>query len=522
MGLLFVSQPVWAGDDTKPTALWGKAVQTERPCGGSDIQLAPDEGIYIIGNAGTRTEEEYVKLGNENLVPGTLYRGTNDNSDVQMVFFTKLNAEGQPQWSVYSKDGEAMSNSLYLQPTADGVVVFFGIRHAYNGADHSPVLVDATGKETSLEWTLETANATRYYIAVVMKVSNEGSIQWVRKITDDGIVPNAFTQDEAGNLYIGGRNASEMFLRKLDKDGNSQGQLLVEGKVSYMYLNTMLHYQGKLYVMGYILPAEDNHQVSIGGKSLTLPNEFATPFLVCLGTDLKADWVQVYEAKKKGFTMQTPGLYINNSHVWLVGTALMSLTTKSGKALDNGDLTRAGVVMKFDASNGDLLDGFMRMTDQTGYFAAFEDENGNIYAACHQGTQTKFAPSAGPLWIDKFNPTDLSAPVSSWENMIQNAAGTQGIAYTSTGRLYTMTRSKIVPNALMESSITIDQTSTHFSCNVCAFQLPVNPVITTAIRTIESESTQAVDTSYYTLSGLRVSHPTKGIYIHNGKKVVVK
>lgn len=42
----------------------------------------------------------------------------------------------------------------------------------------------------------------------------------------------------------------------------------------------------------------------------------------------------------------------------------------------------------------------------------------------------------------------------------------------------------------------------------------------TAIKNIETEKTE--DNAYYTLQGVKVVNPTKGIYIHNGKKVVIK
>jgi len=77
-----------------PTALWGKSVQTAKITGGSDIQMAADDGLYVIGNASTRTEEEFVTLGSDNIAPGSLYRGTNENSSVQMIFLTKLSADG--------------------------------------------------------------------------------------------------------------------------------------------------------------------------------------------------------------------------------------------------------------------------------------------------------------------------------------------------------------------------------------------------------------------------------------------
>lgn len=42
----------------------------------------------------------------------------------------------------------------------------------------------------------------------------------------------------------------------------------------------------------------------------------------------------------------------------------------------------------------------------------------------------------------------------------------------------------------------------------------------TAIKNVEAA--QADDNAYYTLQGVKVEHPTKGIYIKNGKKVVIK
>ena len=43
---------------------------------------------------------------------------------------------------------------------------------------------------------------------------------------------------------------------------------------------------------------------------------------------------------------------------------------------------------------------------------------------------------------------------------------------------------------------------------------------TTGISAVKSAAT--ADSAYYTLQGMKVGHPTKGIYIHGGKKVVVK
>ena len=42
----------------------------------------------------------------------------------------------------------------------------------------------------------------------------------------------------------------------------------------------------------------------------------------------------------------------------------------------------------------------------------------------------------------------------------------------------------------------------------------------TGIKELETENLN--NDKYYNLQGIEVAHPVKGIYIHNGKKVIVK
>lgn len=45
---------------------------------------------------------------------------------------------------------------------------------------------------------------------------------------------------------------------------------------------------------------------------------------------------------------------------------------------------------------------------------------------------------------------------------------------------------------------------------------------TTGISVVDQDSVKYNDGAFYTLEGVKVEHPTKGVYIHNGKKYVVK
>ena len=42
---------------------------------------------------------------------------------------------------------------------------------------------------------------------------------------------------------------------------------------------------------------------------------------------------------------------------------------------------------------------------------------------------------------------------------------------------------------------------------------------TTAVSEVKMDTADA-DASFYTLQGVKVSHPVKGVYIHNGKKFI--
>nr|MCR4853147.1 hypothetical protein [Prevotella sp.] len=53
--------------------------------------------------------------------------------------------------------------------------------------------------------------------------------------------------------------------------------------------------------------------------------------------------------------------------------------------------------------------------------------------------------------------------------------------------------------------------------------LPADPVIPSGEETaIQNVNVEQADAAYYTLEGVRVAAPQKGVYIHNGKKVVLK
>ena len=531
----------------EPTALWGKAVQGAGVSMGSDIVMTSDGNIVIAGDAGTKTVDDVILFGTDAIAaPATAYKGNGDNSNGNLVI-TKVSQDGTPQWTVFSKYGEATSGKTFLQPVSDGIIAFVAIRHAQKYGASSVTLVDAALQETSLNWTLPGGDedTKRYYIGLIIKISQNGTIQWLRTIkpTDtantEAFTPSGIVADQSGNLWIGGTlkkeislpkaggdevkvapqtGSDDLFLVQLSADGYYLQHALMEGAQKASILD-MSYADGKLYISGMITGTAGS-PVTLKGKSFTMGNAFATLYVAALNSEFTADFFQPFTAQDKNFTANIANLYVGTSHVWVTGKVQGNIKTASDKLLSSENWTRVGMLLKVDKTTGSLLDGYVLGygeqgvgTNQGGFFAAFEDTNGALYAAEHRLNDR--------MSIHQFSQDNISAPVTSWDKMISYTGNVHDLVYTADGKLFTLTRSKkdeTSPNLLYGGTVSVVQSSTAFCCNLCAFQLPVTPV--TGIQTLKQE--RPADGTYYNLSGQRVEHPRKGLYIHNGKKMVIK
>lgn len=532
-----------------PTALWGKAVQgtlgTKVTSQGYDMKLAPDGGVYICGGAGTKTTDDIIRFGNEQIAaPATPFFGNGDVGN-QSLFISKVAADGKVLWTVHSKNGAVLSGNSFLQPLDDGLLAVTGIEHVSKMATKSVVIVGGDGQETDLQWVLDSDDASRHYRFLVMKIDGNGSIQWLRQIDaapdkEQGLALYGMLTDDAGNIYLGGeqrldlyfpkvdglqqrlvaQRSADFMLVKLDKNGFYQSHLTMDGKLTEAKVRSMQRAQGRIFLMG-TLAATAGTQATLGSQTLTLENAYTTAYTASVNTDLTVNWVQAYASDGQNFNMQQNALWLSKDALWLAGMASVALTSKTGKSLKiETDMNRVSTLLKFDIANGDLLDGYLRPLFQTGYFALFEDVDGYIYAAGYEGVLANRRAANGGLSIDKFNPLDLSAPVSTWDGLVQSVGSGQGVVADASGLLYTLTRSNIIPNALTDGTLGVVQDYAGYCCNVCAFQLPVTPVVA-SVRTVRSGNQEQVDGAWYNLQGQRVASPVRGIYIRGGRKVVV-
>ena len=532
----------------EPTALWGKAVQgtlgSAVTSQGADIQIAPDGGIYISGGAGTKTVEDVIRFGNEVIAnPETVFNG-NGNSGTQNLFISKIAADGTPLWTVYSKNADVQSGKALLCPVSDGLIAAVGLRHATQLYDTDIILVDAEGRQTNLNWTISDEK-NRYYRVILLKFNTQGALQWMRQIDAahdlalTGVSTNALAVDKEANIYIGGnqrveltlknsegadikiaprnvegwdgdsqKSAGDLFVLKLDKEGYYVNHLQSSGKATSLTIYDFVYTNDKLYFL-----AQTNgiagEQLALGDKNFVTENSNGGVLTASLNKDLSVNWAQYYSSAKSGSVLNLASIYVNDKHFWIMCKSNMSLITATSKDL-TCQHTRDGLLLKVDIADGKLLDGYVNQVNQAGYFSAFESVDGDLYVLGHT--------LLNALYIHRFDPNDLNAPLTNWDSMIANTSDAQGIAYSADGRLYILTRSNNTSNALMGTDTKILQDITAYCCNLSAFQLPVTPL--TGIHTLKYE--RPTDGAYYNLSGMRVEHPTKGLYIHNGNKVVIK
>ena len=532
----------------EPTALWGKAVQgtlgSAVTSQGADIQIAPDGGIYISGGAGTKTVEDVIRFGNEVIAnPETVFNG-NGNSGTQNLFISKIAADGTPLWTVYSKNADVQSGKALLCPVSDGLIAAVGLRHATQLYDTDIILVDAEGRQTNLNWTISDEK-NRYYRVILLKFNTQGALQWMRQIDAahdlalTGVSTNALAVDKEANIYIGGnqrveltlknsegadikiaprnvegwdgdsqKSAGDLFVLKLDKEGYYVNHLQSSGKATSLTIYDFVYTNDKLYLLAQ-LNGVAGEQLALGDKNFVTENSNGGVLTASLNKDLSVNWAQYYSSAKSGSVLNLASIYVNDKHFWIMCKSNMSLITATSKDL-TCQHTRDGLLLKVDIADGKLLDGYVNQVNQAGYFSAFESVDGDLYVLGHT--------LLNALYIHRFDPNDLNAPLTNWDSMIANTSDAQGIAYSADGRLYILTRSNNTSNALMGTDTKILQDITAYCCNLSAFQLPVTPL--TGIHTLKYE--RPTDGAYYNLSGMRVEHPTKGLYIHNGNKVVIK
>lgn len=301
---------------TAPEMLWNKLIDSPQNAGDDikNITVTADGNVVTIGCFGSRTETDNITFDSEVIATGA---ATNSSSDNQNLLVTKHNSrDGSLIWALSTKKGDVTSSGTNsIAATADGgVVLLVDMRSSNVTPYESPVIVDASKAEIDFpDWN------TSCWIKnqVVIKVSKEGNVQWVRRIvadqlpvpnatssaamlnTTNGAFPYAIAEDKEGNIYIAGNHrtsliftgdrnstyvlqprnvdsysgdtqnqAGGLYLVKLDSEGNYLTHLqgATANGVSTDYIQSMIVENDMIYFAGYF-QGKANSSLTLGKSS---------------------------------------------------------------------------------------------------------------------------------------------------------------------------------------------------------------------------------------------------------------
>ncbi|MDE6322853.1 MAG: hypothetical protein K2L85_01895 [Paramuribaculum sp.] len=289
-------------------------VLVDGPQGAGDnmygITVTNDGNIVTVGNFGSRSTADTFTFKGQEIATGAKTDSASDNYNLLVTKHSST--DGSLLWALSTKNGDvASSGQNSVAATADGgVVLLVDMRSSNVTPYESPVIVDAAKTEIDFpDWN------TSCWIKnqVVIKVSKDGYVQWVRRIvadqlpvpnassgssvtnTTNGAFPYAIAEDKDGNIYIAGNHrasliftgeqnstyvltprnistyngdvqtyAGGLYLVKLDENGNYLTHLQgsVTDGITADYINSMEIDDDMIYFAGYFQGKE--------GSTLTL------------------------------------------------------------------------------------------------------------------------------------------------------------------------------------------------------------------------------------------------------------
>ncbi len=363
------------------------------------------DGAYLISkftSKGTDATATWVNFGDaEKVAYGATNKATSGNDN---LLITKVNANGEGVWHVYSKNGRVSNASLAV--TSDGGVVVAASMSftAFNSKDETDVpansildLVDVDNHTTTIEKTF--ANKSVYDI-VVLKISAAGHLEWYKQINaEDGSSLNAkVAVDGNDNIYIGGqhgvaltigestvpaRSAKSLYLVKLDNAGNYVKNFDITGADAEDYIDAVLFANGKLYVAGR-LKGVSQTDVKFGDNTFS-PSTLDDLFAAAFDTDLNVAWASfAYAAVGTDgkHTTQVKGLDYSDGRVHVTGLFKGGFCDEphSGDFMQSASTTLEGYLIKFDGETGKITGCSNHGEGISGYYAAFS-KDGKTYMA---------------------------------------------------------------------------------------------------------------------------------------------
>lgn len=220
--------------------------------------------------------------------------------------------------------------------------------------------------------------------------------------------------------------------------------------------------------------------------------------------------------------------YAVNFNVWNLGSDYGTTTRKSVKAYSASAYATISTIGWSSFSSQAALD--FSASEVEAYIATSADANSvtlkKVSGTVAAGTGLLLKGTAGQKY---FIPTALSGTDYPSTNNLVAAASETTITSTTTGANYVLSADNSsnpifaqVDDPTYPATVGAGKAYLHLDVSPSRSLNFIIEDETTGINTVQEVDFKAKDNTYYDLSGRRVAQPTKGLYIVNGKKVIIK
>lgn len=420
--------------------VWAKTLDTEVPDMGIDFTLSGD-ALYYLSTTGSLIEPNNNMAGDptasvyydgEKIATGAAYTGSGYNNNFSLV---KTDRDGHFVWTVYSTCGEIMSNNGGVVPAPDGGVVVSALfRHTDNLRTSPLVIVDATGQRHTIDWTLAAPDAKRHVRGIMMKVTVDGAIDWMRLIDVSTTPQNNLTEmitdaiyfygmetDARGNIYLSGRYVNpvtfeqaggqhftltphniegwdgdtqktrgDLFVAKFSPDGFLTATLTTAG-VAEMESSATLARAGNDFILSAIVKGDNaaGSSLTLGGHAIELVNDKQALVTARFDADLNVKWVRTFtcadEILGKSPVVQNNHVNVVGDDLWITGMGNFDMTCGDYRITTATPNTREGFIVKLNAADGNTLGAVTQRSTASGitgissFLGGFENESGTHF-----------------------------------------------------------------------------------------------------------------------------------------------
>lgn len=475
---------------SQTTTNWSKLLDSPAPDMGIDMAETPDDCLVylsIVGSADNYDPQFQIFYDNKAVATGAPYYNTDkitDKSYNNNLNLIKTDKDGQMKWMLYSTSGDVYSGNGGVISLSDGSIIATAIiRHTKNSGTTPITIIDATGKETKLDWTLENNDDNRFHKGLIIKTDANGALLWA-KLIEASIAPQpgsdkqisnpiyfyGLERDRNDNFYISGRycnpvsflkadgtvltltphntvgwtgetqDRGDLFIAKFNEDGFLLDCMTTEGSAYAETTAIVSGYEDDLIVN---FVAQGEGSISLGGQNITIGAENTVLVTVRMTTDFEVKWINTLYSELingKKATFQNNVINVIGDELWICGMGNFNIPATIST---NSDNPREGFLFHFDANSGKLLasttsrKSFPNVTAITGFIGAFEsnsDEDNNIYVYGYSWNGTG-------VFICSIDKTSLDG--TEWCSLIKGGSmpTTQAMRVLD-DKLYTITRGR--------------------------------------------------------------------------------